>query len=252
MRPHLLYQSLHTRLNIHISNSRTTLTSLYPHMTLFAFCIIRWFRPFVTRDSAWVFVYGCTCEIQNLCVARQPAEGITGPVPPGDGPLQPVLRALILLGNHFPPTGSSLVNSFQSWLTQGRAMFPPRSGQHLLRSSIIIWHLISARNPLLPPLAFRSHMQWPLARLALNMLLFPNFPPCLFSHYCSLMCCGKVFLCLFGTVSHPSAFCKSNFKVMTVGLDDSPDFRGHLLFLMALVHPACPGMQKEKEKKVRK
>ena len=115
-------------------------------------------------------------------MARQPAKGIAGPVPPGEGPLQPVPRALILLGNHFPPTGSSLVNSFQSWLTQGRAMFPPRSGQHLLRSSIIIWQLISARNPLPPPLAFRSHIQWPLARLALNMLLFPNFPSCLFIH----------------------------------------------------------------------
>lgn len=66
------------------------------------------------------------------------------------------------------------------------------------------------------------------------------------------MCCGKVFLCFFGAISHPSANCKSSFKVMPVGLDDSPDFRGHLLFLMAPVHLACPGMQKEKEKKSEK
>lgn len=94
------------------SKSRTTLTSLsFYSLTHAAPPILTWpclhsassddSHPFVTRDSVWVFVRGRTCEIQNLNVAHEPAEGIIGLVPAGDSPLRPVPCALILLGNQF-------------------------------------------------------------------------------------------------------------------------------------------------------
>lgn len=205
-------------------STKTALPSLsffsclvHPHITLFAFCFVRWFSPFVSRDSAWVFVY---TRHTNLLGE------ITVLVPLRDGPLQPVPCALILLGNHFSSAASNLVNSFQPQLTQGRGMFPPRAGQHLLQSSIIVWQLISSTNT-----------------------LHPTSVPTVTA--CSISSKNATFFnCLLTAllvIKEPVA--NWIIRLCTEGRDYSLVVQGDLLFLMAPVHLACPGIQKKEKKK---
>lgn len=113
---------------------------------------------------------------------HKPAEGITGLVLLGAGPLQPDLCADI--------TWQSV---FSYWQQPGQLLsilahpgesdVPTRSGQHLLQSSIITWQLISSRNTSHPPLAFSYIPQQLLALLALKMPLFPTFPHFSLTHF---------------------------------------------------------------------